>query len=70
MIRNLSPLCCVLGQDTLPPETTSNTQEAVAPSRHDLKILTGTLNLNTNKILSIHSQDIEQKPISVVNQGA
>ena len=27
--------CCVLDQDTLLPESTGNTQEAVAPSRHD-----------------------------------
>ena len=29
--------CCMLEQDTLVPESTSNTQEAVAPSRHDRK---------------------------------
>ena len=28
-------LCCVFEQDTLLPESTGNTQEAVAPSRHD-----------------------------------
>ena len=27
--------CCVLEQDTLFPEITGNTQEALAPSRHD-----------------------------------
>ena len=32
-IRSLSPPCCVLEQDTLLPESTGNTQEAVAPSR-------------------------------------
>ena len=31
--------CCVLEQDTLIPESTGNTQEAVAPSRHDRKIV-------------------------------
>ena len=30
----LDPPCCVLEQDTLLPENTGNTQEAVAPSRH------------------------------------
>ena len=34
-VRNLPPPCCVLKQDTLLPESTGNTQEAVAPSRHD-----------------------------------
>ena len=35
-VRNLPPPFCVLvEQDTLLPENTSNTQEAVAPSRHD-----------------------------------
>ena len=34
-VRNLPPLCCVLEQDTLLPESTGNTQEAVTPSRHD-----------------------------------
>ena len=34
-VRNLSPPCCVLEQDTLLPERTGNSQEAVAPSRHD-----------------------------------
>ena len=32
---NLPPRCCVLEQDTFLPETTGNTQEAVALSRHD-----------------------------------
>ena len=32
---NLPPPCCVLEQDTLLPESTGNTQEAVATSRHD-----------------------------------
>ena len=27
--------CCVLEQDTLHPQSTGNTQETVAPSRHD-----------------------------------
>ena len=31
-IRNLPPPCCVLEQDTLLPESTGNTQEAVALS--------------------------------------
>ena len=34
-IRNLPPPCCVLEQDTLLPQSTGNTQEAVATSRHD-----------------------------------
>ena len=34
-VRNLPPPCCVLEQDTLLPENTGNTKEAVAPSRHD-----------------------------------
>ena len=35
-IRGSKPTsCCVLEQDTLLPESTGNTQEAVAPSRHD-----------------------------------
>ena len=38
-VRNLSPPCCVLEQDTLLPESTGNTQEAVAPSRHDWNIV-------------------------------
>ena len=37
-VRNLPPPCCVLEQDTLLPESTGNTQEAVAPS-HDWKIV-------------------------------
>ena len=37
--RNLPPPCCVLVQDTLLPESTGNTQEAVAPSRRDRKIV-------------------------------
>ena len=32
---NLTLPCCVLEQDTLLPESTGNTQEAVARSRHD-----------------------------------
>ena len=31
-VRNLPPPCCVLEQNTLLPESTGNTQEAVAPS--------------------------------------
>ena len=31
-VQNLPQLCCVLEQDTLLPESTGNTQEAVAPS--------------------------------------
>ena len=31
------------------PKSTGNTQEAAAPSRHDEKLLTGTLSINTNK---------------------
>ena len=34
-VRNLPLLCCVVGQDTLLPESTGNTQEAVTPSQHD-----------------------------------
>ena len=34
-VRNQPPPCCVLEQDTLLPEGTGNTQEVVAPSRHD-----------------------------------
>ena len=34
-VRNLPPPCCVLEQDTLLPENTGNTKEAVAPSPHD-----------------------------------
>ena len=34
-VRNLPPPCCVLEQDTFLPESTRNTQEAVAPSQHD-----------------------------------
>ena len=38
-VRNRPPPCCVLEQDTLLPKSTGNTQEAVAPSRHDRKIV-------------------------------
>ena len=38
-VRNLPPSCCVLKQDTLLPESTGNTQEAVTPSGHDWKIV-------------------------------
>ena len=38
-VRNLPPPYCVLEQDTLLPESTGNTQEAVAPSRHDFKVV-------------------------------
>ena len=31
-VQNLPPSCCVLEQDILLPESTGNTQEAVAPS--------------------------------------
>ena len=36
-VRNLPPPCSVLEQDTksLLPESTGNTQEALAPSRHE-----------------------------------
>ena len=34
-VRNLPPPCFVFEQDTLLPESTGNTQEAVAPFRHD-----------------------------------
>ena len=34
-VRNLPMLCCVLEQDTLLPESTGNTKEVVALSRHD-----------------------------------
>ena len=33
--RSIPPPCCFLEQVTLFPESTGNTQEAVAPSRHD-----------------------------------
>ena len=33
-VGNLPQPCCVLEQDTLIPENTGKTQEAVAPSRH------------------------------------
>ena len=39
-VRNLPPPCCVLEQDTLlPKKYWLNTQEVVAPSRHDYKIV-------------------------------
>ena len=38
-VRNLPPPCCVIEQDTLLPESTGNTQEAVAPSGNDWKIV-------------------------------
>ena len=38
-VQNLPPPCCVLEQDTLLPESTGNTQEAVALSRLDLTIV-------------------------------
>ena len=38
-VRNLPPSCCVLVKDTLLPESTGNTRKAVAPSRHDSKIV-------------------------------
>ena len=34
-VRILPPSYCVIEQDTLLPQSTGNTQEAVAPSRHD-----------------------------------
>ena len=34
-VSNLPPQCCVLEQDTLLPESTGNTQKAMAPSLHD-----------------------------------
>ena len=34
-VQNLPPLCYVLEQDTLLPESTGYTQKAVATSRHD-----------------------------------
>ena len=37
--ENPPPPCCVLDQDTLLPVYTGNTQEAVAPSRHDGKFV-------------------------------
>ena len=57
-VRYLPPPCCVLEQRHIySPKSTGNTKEAVAPSRHDLKLLTWTLSINTNKLsinLSIH----------------
>ena len=47
-VRNLPRLCCVLEQDTLLPESTGNTQEAVLRPDMTEKLLTGTLSLNTN----------------------
>ena len=38
-VRNLPPSCCILEQDTLLSESTGNTRKAVAPSRHDSKIV-------------------------------
>ena len=34
-VQNPTPPCCVIEQDTLLSESTGNTQEAVALSRHD-----------------------------------
>ena len=49
-VRYLLPPCCVLEQRYIySPKSTGNTQEAVAPSRHDLKLFTGTLSLNKPK---------------------
>ena len=39
MVLNQPLPCCVLEQDTFLPESTGNTQEVVAPSRHDGKIV-------------------------------
>ena len=39
--RQTPPTCCVLEQDTLLPKSTGNTQEVVAPSRHDLDLRQG-----------------------------
>ena len=39
MVQYLPPRCCVLEQDTLLPESTGNTQEGVASSCHDSKIV-------------------------------
>ena len=51
-VQNPSLSCCVLDQDTLLPESTGYTQEAVAPSRHHLKIADWNVKLQpkqTNK---------------------
>ena len=40
-VRNLPPPCCVLQQVTLLPESPGKTQEAVALSRQDWKIVHG-----------------------------
>ena len=34
-VRNLPPPSCVIEQDIQLPESTGNTQEVVAPSRHN-----------------------------------
>ena len=47
-VRNLSPPCCVLEQDTLLPESTGYTQERWLHPMTE-KMLNGTLNLNTNR---------------------
>ena len=38
-VRNLHPSYCFHEQDTLLPESIGNTRKAVAPSRHDSKIV-------------------------------
>ena len=50
-VQNIPLLCCVL--DTLLPERTVNTLEAMTPPNMTNKLLTGTLSLNTNKQMFI-----------------
>ena len=47
-VRNLPPPCCVLEKDTLLPESTGNTRKQWLCQDITEKLLTGTLNLNTN----------------------
>ena len=57
-VQNLPLPCCVLEQDTLIPECTGNTQEAMAPFRLTEILLSGTLSTNkqTNKTIGQYSK--------------